>query len=111
MPSPLPPPQRRRRDAARRVSRVATRVATWLSALAIWLLVAAPGIARACAVCTAGREEENQLAYLLTTIFMSLMPLFAIGTLVFVLWRRIRKLEAEREAEPRSEPGRAATGS
>ena len=58
------------------------------------ILVQAPGVARACAVCTAGRDEENAFAFLLTTIFMSIMPLAAIGTLVFVLWRRIQRLEA-----------------
>ena len=36
----------------------------------------------------------------MTTLFMSLMPLLAIGTLIFVLWRRIQKLEAEREDAP-----------
>ena len=65
-------------------------------------LTAAPSIAQACAVCTAGRDEENALAFLLSTIGMSLMPLVALGTLVFVLWRRIQKLEAEgRPAESR----------
>jgi SNF family Na+-dependent transporter len=58
-------------------------------------LVSIPTIAEACAVCTAGRDEENALAFLLSTIGMSLMPLVALGTLVFVLWRRIQKLEAE----------------
>ncbi len=60
-------------------------------------VVLSPAIASACAVCTAGRDEENQLAFLLSTLGMSLMPLIAIGTLVFVLWRRIQKLEVETE--------------
>jgi formate/nitrite transporter FocA (FNT family) len=57
-------------------------------------IIYSPSLAQACSVCTAGRDEENQLAFLLSTIGMSLMPLIAIGTLVFVLWRRIKKLEA-----------------
>lgn len=61
------------------------------------LLVHLPSLASACAVCTAGRDEENAFAFLMTTIFMSLMPLIAVGTLIFVLWRRIQRLEAERE--------------
>ncbi len=69
-----------------------------------WVLVGSPAIARACAVCTAGREEENQLAYLLTTIFMSALPLIAVGTLGFVLWRRFKALEAELEATRETEP-------
>jgi hypothetical protein len=60
-----------------------------------WLIVQLPRVAEACSVCTAGRDEENQTAFLLSTIFMSVLPLIAIGTLVYVLWRRIQKLEAE----------------
>jgi len=59
-----------------------------------WLLVSFPTVAQACSVCTAGRDEENQTAFLLSTIFMSLLPLIAVGTLIYVLWRRIQKLEA-----------------
>jgi heme/copper-type cytochrome/quinol oxidase subunit 2 len=55
--------------------------------------IAAPGLAAACSVCTAGRDEENQLAFLLSTIFMSVLPLLVIGTIVFVLWRRFRQAE------------------
>lgn len=70
----------------------------WMvAAIVALVLVQAPRMAVACAVCTAGRDEENAFAFLLTTIFMSIMPLVAIGTLVFVLWRRIRRLEEERE--------------
>ena len=76
-----------------------------LMAWCVLLLTAAPSIARACAVCTAGRDEENAAAFLLSTIGMSLMPLVALGTLVFVLWRRIQKLEAEgRTAESAATP-------
>lgn len=73
-----------------------------------WLaLAAAPSLAQACAVCTAGRDEENALAFLLSTIGMSLMPLLALGTLVFVLWRRIQKLEAEDRAAQTAQNGQA----
>jgi len=67
------------------------------TAAVVGLLVFLPSVASACAVCTAGRDEENAFAFLMTTIFMSLMPLIAVGTLIFVLWRRIQKLETERE--------------
>ena len=68
------------------------------SMVVAWAVLATPALARACAVCTAGKDEENAFAFLMTTIFMSIMPLAAIGTLVFVLYRRMRKLEAESEA-------------
>lgn len=72
-----------------------------LATAVVGLLVFLPSVASACAVCTAGRDEENAFAFLMTTIFMSIMPLAAVGTLIYVLWRRIQKLEAEREeAEP-----------
>ena len=74
------------------------RLAFVASGVVAAMILATPAIARACAVCTAGREEENQLSYLLTTIFMSVLPLVAVGTLGFVLWRRFKKLEAELEA-------------
>jgi len=71
------------------------------AAAVMGLLVFLPSVASACAVCTAGRDEENAFAFLMTTIFMSVKPLAAVGTLIYVLWRRIQKLEAEREeAEP-----------
>ena len=65
------------------------------TAIASWIILNAPSIAEACSVCTAGRDEENQTAFLLSTLFMSLLPLAALGTLVFVLWRRIKKLEEQ----------------
>ncbi len=61
----------------------------------VWILASAPRAAIACAVCSSGREDENNTAFLISTIFLSVLPLAALGTLVFVLWRRIQKLEAE----------------
>lgn len=66
--------------------------------LVAWLIVQLPGIAHACAVCSAGRDDENAAAFLISTIFMSLLPLIAVGTIVYLLFRRIRKFEAEKEA-------------
>lgn len=63
--------------------------------LVAWLVTLSPSVALACSVCTAGRDEENAAAFLLTTIFMSILPLLALGTLLYVLWRRFQKLEAE----------------
>jgi hypothetical protein len=89
----------------RTMMRISTSV---LTAALAWLIVQLPAVAQACSVCTAGRDEENAAAFLLSTIFMSLLPLIAIGTLVYVLWRRIQKLEAETAisstAVPRTEP-------
>ena len=58
-------------------------------------LVLSPGFATACSVCSAGRDEENAAAFLISTIFMSLLPLIALGTLLYVIRRRYQKLEAD----------------
>ncbi len=75
------------------------RAIGWIGTMGLaWAVLLSPMVARACAVCSAGRDEENAFAFLMTTIFMSIMPLAGFGTLVFVLWRRMQKLEREREA-------------
>ena len=55
--------------------------------------------ASACAVCTAGREDETQLAFLLTTVFLSVLPLAIVGGGLWWLRRRARALESERRGE------------
>ncbi|MEZ7980569.1 MAG: hypothetical protein QMC74_12855 [Myxococcota bacterium] len=65
-----------------------------------WMVLQTPLIARACAVCSAGKDEENADAFLWSTLFMSVMPLAAIGTLVYVLYKKMQKLEQETERGP-----------
>jgi len=60
-------------------------------------LLAAPRVAAACSVCMSGREGESQLAFILTTIFMSVLPLGMIGGVILYVWHRVR--ERERRAE------------
>lgn len=72
------------------------RLSVLVSVAVAALVVALPKLALACAVCTSGREDESNTAFLISTIFLSLLPLAGLGTLVFVLWRRIRALEAQR---------------
>lgn len=53
------------------------------------LLALAPELARACAVCGAGADEDqSRVAYLLTTLALSALPLGLFGG--FVLWLRHR---------------------
>jgi hypothetical protein len=74
--------------------------------IAAWLIVELlPRTAAACAVCTAGRDDETNQAFLISTIFMSILPLAGLGTLVFVIWRRMRALEAR--SAPRTPDGAA----
>ena len=79
------------------MSAILRRTSLVIATLVAVVLVHLPSVASACAVCTAGKDEENAFAFLMTTIFMSIMPLAAVGTVVWVLWRRIQKLEAQRE--------------
>ena len=72
------------------------RVAAWAAAL----LVSLPELAHACPVCFDPRDE-NRLAFLGTTVFLSLLPLAIVaGTLLFI---RHRSRQAS-EPVPRTEP-------
>lgn len=59
------------------------------------LILLAPDAALACPVCFSGREE-NRLAFILTTVFLTVLPLATIGGAV--LWLRARWRELERES-------------
>ena len=59
------------------------------------VLALAPKLARACAVCGAGVEDDqSRLAYLATTIGMSALPLALFGG--FLLWLRHRAKKGAR---------------
>jgi heme/copper-type cytochrome/quinol oxidase subunit 2 len=79
--------------------------------LAAWVVVQVPSVAAACSVCTAGRDDENAAAFLISTIFMSLTPLIVIGGIIYLLVHRVRKFEAERQArrDAASTPGSPST--
>ncbi len=65
------------------------------------LLCWVPASAWACAVCVTGQEDETRNAFLLTTVFMSALPLAMIGSIVgWLLWR-VRRLHAETDGLPR----------
>ena len=73
-----------------------------LAALAVALLWAVPGVADACSVCFSAREE-NRLAFIATTGFMTAMPFALVGSVVW--WLRARALELEQsESESGARP-------
>jgi hypothetical protein len=74
----------------------------WLSAVAL-LVVWSPRISQACSVCGVGREDENRLAFILTTVFLTFLPLSMIGGIVWYLRRRYLQLESESELESEAE--------
>ena len=61
-------------------------------------IVAWPQLARACAVCMSGREDEVQFAFVATTAFLSVLPLMLIGGVVWWLRRRLREMEENQAA-------------
>ncbi len=67
----------------------------WIAAFGAALFLWAPRAARACAVCTSATEETSRLAFILTTIFLSALPLLMVGGVVWWLWRRTRDLERD----------------
>ncbi len=66
-----------------------------MAPLIVGLLVVTPRLAAACSVCNAGRDEQSRIAFIITTAFMSLLPLLLIGGLAFWLWGRFRALEEQ----------------
>ncbi|TFG97995.1 MAG: hypothetical protein E4H11_01095 [Myxococcales bacterium] len=64
-----------------------------LQALLAAALLAAPRIVHACSVCTGGQKEEVNQAFLIGSLFLSVLPLAAIGAVVWWLRRRSRALD------------------
>lgn len=48
-----------------------------------------------CAVCFQAKDEASNLAFLIMTAFMTLLPLAVLGGGIYWVVRRIRALEAE----------------
>ncbi len=68
--------------------RLRTRLAGPLLAAAV---LVAPGRALACAVCAAG-ETNNRAEFILTTAFMTALPLLLVGGVVLYLRARARRV-------------------
>jgi hypothetical protein len=83
------------------------RIALLLIAIALF-----PGTADACAVCGPG-TEESRVAFIITTAFMTALPLALIGGAVYALRRRLAEMErrsqADREAALRAAGIRATS--
>ena len=61
-----------------------------------------PRVAHACPVCFYTENEANKLAYLITAIFLTMLPFVIVGGLLWWVARRARAMESPdpREAEP-----------
>lgn len=63
---------------------------TLVTAASLWL----PSVALACPVCFSIKNEENQLAYIVSTGFMTALPLLVMGGAAW--WLRRRTIELSR---------------
>ncbi len=90
-----------------RVGRHATRFGRALhkasAPLVVMVLLWAPRVSEACSQCLATRTRENQLAFIWTTVLLSVMPLLVVGGIAFWLRQRLRAAAAERNAPPNGE--------
>ena len=75
------------------------KAAHWI-ALALVIALAAPEVALACPMCMAGQGGGTGRAFAIGSLFLSVLPLAAIGGAVWYLRRRARALrDAELELE------------
>jgi hypothetical protein len=81
----------------------------WMTAAALCLVCLVPEGSQACSVCFSG-TDENRTAFIVTTAFMTALPLILIGSVVWWLAQRVRRLERTAAAEPvrRSRPAPVA---
>jgi hypothetical protein len=63
-----------------------------------------PQVSHACAVCFSGREDEARLAFIWTTLVLTLLPLALVGGFAWWLWRRTSKHERTPAPETGSAP-------
>jgi hypothetical protein len=75
----------------------------------IAIVLGFPRVGWACAVCSAGLEDENRLAFLLTTIFLSALPISLVGGVVWWLRVRVRQMEAAKPPLSERSEGEAAS--
>lgn len=66
--------------------------------------VAAPEIAQACPMCMAGQGGGTGKAFAIGSIFLSVMPLAAVGAAVLYIRRRARALAAQDAAAAAATP-------
>ena len=74
--------------------------------LGLLAILALPRISQACAVCSAGREDDTRTAFIVSTVGMTLLPLILVGAVGWWLRRRILENEKSqlRERDPQLLP-------
>jgi hypothetical protein len=74
-----------------------------LTLAAATALLLAPGLAEACSVCFGG-QDQSRTAFIVTTAFLSVLPLALVGGLAFWIRTRAKALEARQQALLVGEP-------
>lgn len=69
----------------------------WLALLALGTVLWLPDVAEACAVCFQTKNDSNRIAFMATTFFLTTLPLALFGTLVWLVRRRIKQLDAPQQ--------------
>jgi len=75
-----------------------------LLALGVLFALAAPELAVACPMCMAGQGGGTGRAFAIGSLFLSVLPLAAIGATVWYLRRRARSLDAASLASHEPDP-------
>jgi hypothetical protein len=70
-------------------------VSATLRAALIVIAVATPRLAEACSVCLGGTGGGTSRAFLIGTVFLSVLPLAVMGTAVWYFRRRMKQIERE----------------
>ena len=81
-----------------------SRMRTAFAALVCLVAFAAPRLALACSVCSAGREDDANRAFIITTIFLSVTPLAMFAGFGIFLYRRHRQRVRAQAPSPAREP-------
>ena len=69
--------------------------------IVVYLILVAPRLAEACAVCSAGREDQTRTAFIIGTAFLTALPMVLVGGMVW--WIRKKTLEAQELEAPAPE--------
>lgn len=74
---------------------------------AIWVafgICALPSLARACPVCFASQNDENRIAYVVSSVGLTLLPFAVLGGILFWVWRRAKAADVPAPVAPESVP-------
>jgi hypothetical protein len=77
---------------------VRRKLRVWALRVSPLLILVTPSLAQACSVCFTGRSDEQREAFLITTGFLTFLPLILLGFAVWAFIRRVRRVDAENAA-------------